>query len=60
MTLKDILWRLGLLKKFNIKVAEEAQVCYSWYKIRCHLCEEILDVSAESEYGAAPSLMRIG
>ncbi len=57
MKLKDILWRLGLLKQFNKAVAEEAQKEYSWYKLRCHLCEQILDVSSDSEYGAVQSAL---
>lgn len=43
---------INLVRNLNREATREAQRQLSWYKLRCHLCESILDVSADSEYGA--------
>lgn len=59
MNWRQLLNRLDnrTLKWFNKKVTEEAQRQVSWYKLRCHLCEGILDVSASSEFEAVQAAL---
>ncbi len=59
MNWRQVLAKLDndLLKWFNKRVTEEAQRQVNWYKLRCWNCEAVLDVSADSEYGAVQSAL---